>query len=83
MIGDRPVAPSVADATPVPSADIDGRKIACGLESGREDKGVDFVLNTAAIAYANEDFDLTQAVLDQLEKEDQEAVKSSGSTSGR
>ena len=48
-----------------------------------KDKGLDFVLNTAAIAYANEDFDLTQAVLDQLEKEDQEAVKSSGRTTGR
>ena len=40
-----------------------------------KDKGYDFVLNTAAIAFANEDLDLTQMVLDQLEKEDEEALK--------
>ena len=43
-----------------------------------KDKGYDFVLNTAAIAFANEDFDLTQDVLEQLEKEDEEALKSQG-----
>ena len=47
-----------------------------------KDKGYDFVLNTAAIAYANEDLDLTQLVLEQLEKEDAEALKSQ-STGGR
>ena len=36
------------------------------------------MLNTAAIAFANEDFDLTQDVLEQLEKEDEEALKSQG-----
>jgi outer membrane protein len=40
-----------------------------------KDKGYDFVLNTAAIAFANEDLDLTQLVLEQLEKEDEEALK--------
>ena len=43
-----------------------------------KDKGYDFVLTTAAIAFANEDFDLTQDVLEHLEKEDEEALKSQG-----
>lgn len=45
-----------------------------------KDKGYDFVLNTAAIAYANEDLDLTQAVLEQLEKEDEAALKTGGTS---
>jgi len=40
-----------------------------------KDKGYDFVLNTASIAYANEDFDLTALVLEQLQKEDEEELK--------
>jgi outer membrane protein len=40
-----------------------------------KEKGYDFVLNTAAIAYANEQYDLTKLVLEQLEKEDTEAAK--------
>lgn len=43
-----------------------------------KDKGYDFVLNTAAIAYANEDLDLTQSVLEELEKADEEKLKSGG-----
>mgnify|MGYP001363211969 CR=1 FL=1 len=45
-----------------------------------KDKGYDFVLNTAAIAFANEDLDLTQLVLEQLEKEDEDALKKTGAT---
>jgi outer membrane protein len=43
-----------------------------------KDKGYDFVLNTAAIAYANEDLDLTKMVLEQLEKEDEASLKNPG-----
>lgn len=45
-----------------------------------KEKGYDFVLNTAAIAYANEELDLTQLVLEQLEQEDDEALKTSTGT---
>ena len=48
-----------------------------------KDKGYDFVLNTAAIAFADEDLDLTQLVLEQLEKEDDEALKTQSTGSNR
>jgi len=48
-----------------------------------KDKGYDFVLNTAAIAYADEDLDLTQFVLEQLEKGDEDDLKTRNSGSNR
>ena len=38
-----------------------------------KDKGYDFVLNTASLAYANEDHDLTHFVLESLEEESSQA----------
>jgi outer membrane protein len=40
-----------------------------------KDNGYDFVFNTAALAYANEEHDLTQMVLEALEKELEAAEK--------
>ena len=46
--------------------------------------GYDYVLNTAALVYANEDHDLTEKVLEELDKSlEEEAGSAAGSGSQR
>ena len=49
-----------------------------------KDNGYDYVLNTAALVYANEDHDLTEKVLEELDKSlEEEAGSAAGSGSQR
>lgn len=49
-----------------------------------QDNGYDYVLNTAALVYANEDHDLTEKVLEELDKSlEEEAGSAAGSGSQR
>ena len=48
-----------------------------------QDNGYDYVLNTAALVYSNEDHDLTEKVLEELDKSLEEASSAAGSGSQR
>ena len=48
-----------------------------------KDKGYDFVLNTAALAYANEEHDLTKFVLEALEEVSKAELERETGTTGR
>ena len=43
-----------------------------------KEKGYDFVLNTIALVYANEEHDLTEAVLEELQKGSEEQAQKTG-----
>jgi outer membrane protein len=48
-----------------------------------KENGYDYVLNTAALVYANEDFDLTEQVLEELEKTLEEDASATPGGAGR
>jgi len=50
------------------------------IQQVAKDSGYDFLLNTAALAYANEAHDLTQKVMEALEKQLEEKVKKAAKT---